>query len=85
MEDAPQGWPVQFIAVQDGAEGGEDGWLKMSACVLGMEVSNWRDASEPSTKTTVESASLSVALGSMTVVCNMPSTGRMVRGSKMWQ
>lgn len=33
----------------------------------------------------VDKASLSVALGSMTVVWSMPSTGRMVRGSKMWQ
>jgi dihydroorotase-like cyclic amidohydrolase len=62
----------------------------MSAPVLGVwaldnEASSLRDASGPRTKTTVESASLSVALGSMTVVCNMPSTGRMVRGSKMWQ
>ena len=64
-----QGSPVQFIAVQDGAESGEGGWLKISAWVLGIEASSLRDASGSSTKTTVESASLSVALGSMTVVC----------------
>src|ERR1700735_3855844 len=74
--------PDQLIAVQ---EGPESAWLKISACVSGMETKRRRDAAGSSTKTTVESASLSVALGLMTVVCNLPSTGRMRRGSKMWQ
>src|ERR1700722_18702995 len=78
LRDSWQGSPVQFIAVQ------ED-WLKISAWVLGWEVRSLREDSGLSTKTTVERASLSVALGSMTVVWSMPSTGRMVWGSKMWQ
>src|SRR5437868_3359161 len=37
VEDASQGSPVQFIAVQDGPEGGS---LNLSACVPGMEASS---------------------------------------------
>src|SRR6202012_404839 len=59
--------------------------VKRSILVVGSPEKSFCDSFGVSTKATVDSASLSVALGLMILVWSMPSTGRIVCGLKIWQ